>query len=520
MADTFGIQNLARAEPLMQVTGAVAQLGDQVQQVTGDLSGTLDALLAKLPTTASVRAQIGSLFETASDPADLAAKLKTSPIPQRAKADLGKLKAAAPKAVPAATDGWTPVDEPADTSGWTPVEEAAAPQAAPERTWGDTAADLLPTVGGVIGGMVGKVPGVRMATAAIGGAAGEGYRQIAKHASELPGAVVDVARNLVNEPAATVSGFVEGAKEGATNAAAQGAIQAAGQGGGELLGGAASKAAPFLMNRALNLTAKLSREFPNLSTTMIEHALSVSKTGLGHARMLLTKATAEAHAALATAHAAGATVPVTAATRGLQRTLVKVLNGSDIESGLATLAAVERKIGTGRAGALNPIEADALKRSLQTESKALYAAEKMGNGKPNTTVKAQALADMAASLNEDIGAITTKAGAAGYRAANAAAEEMIGATRGIENAIRPGSNLYQAMVRPGVGAVMGASAGGAADGWKGAAAGTVAGAALTSPAGMSRLAIILSKPSVQGILKRSPQLAAAVASFMAEQEQP
>ena len=327
------------------------------------------------------------------------------------------------------------------------------PPTVPARTWGETAADLLPTAGGFIGGMVGTVPGVRIATAGIGGAAGEGYRQLATHAGELPGAVVDVARNLMAEPTATLSGFVEGAKAGAQQAALQGAIQAAGQGGGEVLRGVASKASPWLMNRALNLTAKLSREFPNMSTTMLEQALTVSKGGLEKARALLKVEKGKATAALAQAQATGATVPITAATDGLQKTLIEVLNSADIEGGLATLAAVERRIAGGRAGALTPTAADALKTSLQTESKQLYAAAKMGQGKPNVSVRARALADMAASLNDAIGTITTNAGAEGYRAANAGAAELIGAVRGITTGIRPGANLYQAMVRPGVGAV-------------------------------------------------------------------
>ncbi|HMF61860.1 MAG TPA: hypothetical protein VK595_15880, partial [Vicinamibacterales bacterium] len=121
-----------------------------------------------------------------------------------------------------------------------------------------------------------------------------------------------------------------------------------------------------------------------------------------------------------------------------------------------------------------------------------------------------------------IGQITTKAGAAGYRAANAGAEEMIGAVRGITKGIRPGSNLYQAMVRPGVGAVLGGVTGAEAGGTKGALVGGLVGGALTSPAGMSRLAVTLGRPSVQAILRQSPRLATAMAQLMGaeNQEQP
>ena len=450
-------------------------------------------LLRKAQLSDAQRADLWDAYQAATTPDALAAALQPLKLPNPIKADLWDLKAA---------------------------DRAPAPAApAASSTPGAGLADWLPTVGGVIGGLAGKVPGVRIVTAGIGGAAGEGYRQLVRHAGELPGAVVDVARNLVTEPAATLGGFVEGAKAGATQAAVQGGIQAAGQGVGEGVTGVAAKASPWLMNRALNLTDKLSREFPNLSTTMIEHALTVSQGGLAKARTLLTGAKAKATAALAQAQAAGATVPITAATDGLQKTLVDVLNSADIEGGLAALAAVERRIGSGRVRDLTPVAADALKRSLQTQSKQLYTAAKMGQGKPNVSVQAQALADMAASLNDAIGTITTNAGAAGYRAANATAAELIGAVRGISKGTRPGANLYQAMVRPGVGAVLGGVSGAQTGGYQGGVAGALVGGALTSPAGMSRVAVALSRPGVQAILRQSPRLAAAVASLQAMEGQ-
>jgi hypothetical protein len=401
-----------------------------------------------------------------------------------------------------------------------PAPPPATPPPTPRTPgWGETAANLLPTVGGTIGGLVGQAPGVRMLTAGIGGAAGEGYRQLVQHAGEIPGAIADVARNLATEPAATLGGFVEGAKAGAKEAAIQGAIQAAGQGAGEAIVGTAAKASPWLMNRALNLTDKLSREFPNVSSTMIENAITVSQGGLEKARSLLLAAKAKANVALTKAQAAGATVPITAATDGLQKTLVEVMNSADIEGGLKTLAAVERQMGAGRVQDLTPVAADALKRSLQTQSKSLYTAAKMGQGKPNVSIHARALADMAESLNDAIGTVTTNAGAEGYRAANASAAELIGAVRGITKGIRPGANLYQAMVRPGVGAVIGGVTGGQTGGWQGGVAGSLVGGAMTSPAGMSRLAVTLSRPSVQAILRQSPRLAAAVASLQAMEGQ-
>jgi hypothetical protein len=388
----------------------------------------------------------------------------------------------------------------------TAPQPQAAPAAPPGRSWTDTAVDALPALGGIAGGIVGGIGGA-VAGMGVGGVPG------GIGGATLGGGAGEAAKQLINR--ARGAAAPASAADAATDIGVQGAIQGAGQAVGAGIGKVASKAAPWLMNRALNLTDKLSREFPNLSETMIEHSLTVSKGGLAKARALLRVGKAEANAALDAAHAAGVTVPITAATDGLAKTLPKVLNGGDIEGGLATLASLERKMTTGRAGALTAHEADALKASLQRESKALYTAEKMGLGRPNVAVQAQAKADMAASLNQQIGDLTTAAGHTGYRSGNAAAQEMIGAVQGINKGTRAGSNLYTAMVRPGAGALLGGAAGAQQGGTKGALGGAVVGGMMTSPAGMSNLALALRKPGVQQILKGAPKLAAAVASYLA-----
>lgn len=83
-------------------------------------------------------------------------------------------------------------------------------------------------IGGTVGALAGGVPG-----AAIGGAAGEGFQQLARHAKEIPGAVADVARNLMTQPRATMAGAVQGMKEGAIDAGLAGAANAAMEYGGQ-----------------------------------------------------------------------------------------------------------------------------------------------------------------------------------------------------------------------------------------------------------------------------------------------
>lgn len=356
-----------------------------------------------------------------------------------------------------------------------------------------TVAKALPAVGGAIGGMIGGPAG-----AAVGGAAGQGYKTLVQNAAEIPGAMRDVARNAMQYPSETAEGAVSGVNRGGLDtglqAAAQGGLQKAGDVASTV---ATSKVAPWLMDKALNLSDKLSREFPNLSQTMIENALTVTQGGLNQARKMLRAAKDQANGALATAERAGAAVPITAATDGLNTTLQKVVNSSDPEGGLRALIAAERKITTGRSPTLSPTEADALKVSLQTQSKALYAAEKAGTGRPNTTIHAQALADMAASLNQALGNITTQAGAPGYRDANAGAQEMIGAVRGIAKGMK-GNDIISA-ARKGPSAALGAT--------------------VTTPAMLSNFGLMASKPSMQALLKQSPRISALVLQMLSPSSQ-
>jgi hypothetical protein len=154
---------------------------------------------------------------------------------------------------------------------------------------------------------MGGVPG-----AAAGGAAGEGFNQVVQHATEIPGAIADVARNVLNgEGAATLKGFAEGATHGVVNAGEEAAGQAVGQGVGNVLAAGAGKLAPWLMNRATTrVTERLMREFPNLSDTLIENALTVSKGGEAKALGMLKAAKSKATAALGIADKTGATIPI------------------------------------------------------------------------------------------------------------------------------------------------------------------------------------------------------------------
>jgi hypothetical protein len=117
-----------------------------------------------------------------------------------------------------------------DFSGIAPAGATPPPSAPVEPSILDKLAAFFPSLGGTVGGLTGGPVG-----AAIGGTAGSGFQQLAQHATELPGAVSDVARNLFSQPAATLAGGVRGVAGGAVDAATEGALQGALEYGGGLV---------------------------------------------------------------------------------------------------------------------------------------------------------------------------------------------------------------------------------------------------------------------------------------------
>lgn len=109
------------------------------------------------------------------------------------------------------------------------------------RTWTETAAEYLPLAGGIAGSMAGGTIG-----AAVGGAAGRGYAELAKHASEIPGAIADVAHGLVEHPKETLSGFVGGGGSGALSAGEDAAKQTALNLGGKAVAAVVPSAGPVV----------------------------------------------------------------------------------------------------------------------------------------------------------------------------------------------------------------------------------------------------------------------------------
>jgi hypothetical protein len=328
---------------------------------------------------------------------------------------------------------------------------------------------------------------------------------------------------MFSEPTATIQGLHQGIAEGAGDLATSAGIEGVSQFAGNKVAQAGGVLAKWLMNRATTrVTEKLMREFPDLADTLIDNALSVSKGGYEKALGLLKAAKAKATEALTVADSSGVTIPVQMTSDVAESLKTAILEqtikqrGVPASQGAITAASnrlpahlrqlfqqIDSAATTGGALDLMPSHADLLKRRLQQESKALYAQRGAPNGPRAMGMDATERAELAGQINTAIDQVAT-----GYKAANAEAQPMIGAVRGIKQATRPNGNLYQAMVRPGVGAMMGGAAGYSQDGGPGAAMGAIAGAALTSPAGMSREAIILKDPKVQELLRQMPRATA------------
>lgn len=379
-------------------------------------------------------------------------------------------------------------------------------------------ADASPAIGGMVGGIAGGIPG-----AVVGGAAGKGLGDLVTHGAEIPGALADVARNLISEPMATVQGLHQGIAEGAMDTAKAAGIEGVSQFAGGKIAQAGGVMAKWLMNRATTrVSEKLMREFPDLADTLIDNALTVSKGGYAKAKALLDAAKSKTRAVLTAADDAGATIPVHMTPEVAESFKTAMLEdvikarGLAVNTGAITAASnrlpahlrvlwqhIDDAVANGGALDLKPSHADVLKRRLQKESKALYGQAGAPNGPRAMGMESSERAELASQLNARIEQIAT-----GYRASNAEAQPLIGAVRGIKQAIRPNGNLYQAMVRPAVGGALGAAGGGQSDVPGGQVLGAVAGAALTSPAGMSREAILLASPQVQQMLKQLPRATA------------
>jgi hypothetical protein len=153
----------------------------------------------------------------------------------------------------------------------------------------DRVIESLPEVGGFAGSLIGagKWNPLGMAGAAIGGAGGEGVRQIAQAVRGNFDAVPD---SLVGQIKAMLG---EGAEQGSFEGIGRGAMRVVGSG------------ARRLYNAALAPTPTLRREFPKLIDTGLRERIVASRGGAAKADRLVTESSDAADAAIRAAQKAG-----------------------------------------------------------------------------------------------------------------------------------------------------------------------------------------------------------------------
>jgi hypothetical protein len=344
------------------------------------------------------------------------------------------------------------------------------------------AADMLPMAGGMVGSLVGGgIPG-----AALGGAAGQGYGQLLKHLGEIPGAVMDVGRNLMNPATrgATIQGGMEGMTKGVKDAGISGAIQ----GGSEAVGGVLAKgmkaAAPRLMQSMVKPSKAIRDSFPTVAQDMVDRGVAIGgKAGQPKVGKLLTKAGNAVNEKLQLAQRLGAKpIDMNDVIPSLQSVAQKV--AKEPLDGSAKLAEVTEIGGRLRQQHPNPIpllEAQEMKQAAQRVASQGY--KQLDAGAPINSVTPDANMAIARGLREQIEQ------RANVGPLNEEVQKLIGIDRALEGAMGRISNNQpigmNALIASGVGAGAYGASGDIGTGG-GVGLGIIA---LTNPYLASRLAI-------------------------------
>jgi hypothetical protein len=271
------------------------------------------------------------------------------------------------------------------------------------RTWGDTARDLIPTVGGTIGALAGGPVG-----SAIGGAAGSGYRELAEHATELPGALADIARNWREAPA-MARGALRGVASGALDAGKEAAIQGVSTVAGNAITKGAQTAATGLMQSALKpgirstLAAVKGGQVPPVVQTLLKEGVNVTPGGIEKLNRIISASNDDIATAIGSLSPSANISPLAVTSRlsPLARSAAKQVNPAD---DLSTISNVGQEfLDAHGARAITP-------QAAQEMKKATYRAlgEKSYGELKGTAIEAQKA--LARGLKEEIAAEAQKAG--------------------------------------------------------------------------------------------------------------
>lgn len=393
-------------------------------------------------------------------------------------------------------DGTPPQEMEAALSQLPPLE-----QASPNRpSIADRTIGALPTIGGAVGSLAGGIGG-----AALGGAAGAGYRSLATHAGELPGAVADVARGLVQHPRETLGGALSGMTEGATDAGISGAIQGGLEAAGGVVGKGLKAVGGGLYRGGVALLPRsLKQASPNIATTGLKEGIALTKRGAQKAERLVSGSRQMADDVIAKAEQAGAP-PVKARAVIQEFRPVRDKMRAQADLGLPnetpTLAARAKSFAGQHKGGIPLTKAQALKRESQELATNAYKARDKGaviNSMEALTNEAQAR-----GLRKGIEARVPEVGPINQRT-----QDLVGVLRGAEHASET-AHILPRLLGSG-----GAAALGSAGGLLPAVAAGGAGMALTTPGGLT--ATGLGIRALEPVASHAPQagrLAALLAAL-------
>ncbi len=353
------------------------------------------------------------------------------------------------------------------------VSQLSAPeQAAPERSWTDTAVDALPAVGGALGGLIGGIGGT-VAGMGVGGVPG------AVGGAALGGGAGEAARQLVNRARGVAAPESMGAA--AQDIGLSGAVQ----GGATLAGGAIGKGLRMVghgvYKAALRPSAALSREFGDVAATGVKEGIPVSRGGALRTSGLRSASAKQADSLIAEAEQSGAPNVSTnavvsrfgdvAAEARKRASLGMADDSADVA---ARAASIHRKF----PGGIKPTEAQELKRTAQKSADTAFRTQERGG--TIRGVDAQLDKATATGLRHGIEQV-----APGVGAVNQRTQALGGLSNAMDTATARNLILERLLIPTATGVSSGMATGDVKTGL-GTAALT---AGLTSPGMLSRLAI-------------------------------
>lgn len=362
--------------------------------------------------------------------------------------------------------------------------------------WSETIASGLPSLGGLAGGLAGGIGG-----ATVGGMAGQGYGELLKHAGEIPGAIADVARNVVTQPRATLQGFLTGAREGAERAGIKGVTE----GGGQAIGGAVGKgvqqAGKLVYKGGVALLPKLlKQEFPDLAEAGFREGVALTAKGADKAGKLAMQSAQQTKDKLALMQRAGAPpVQPHELIGGMTRTAGKVAKQPLRADDLQTVADMRARV---LAENPNPIPLTAANEMKQAAQRiATQGYKQMDRGAAINSVPLDVNMDIAHALRE---AIETRVPSVGPM--NARTQDLIGLERAAEHSAGTG-HILSRLGGAGVLGGLGLSGGGLVP----AVGAAMAGGAMTTPGGATSTGLLL-----KGAAPYAEQMSARLAALLAQ----